>query len=343
MSVQLPGKFAYGTMSMTWTPEPISHEQAFECLLHVIEKHGVNFIVGGEFYGPDDANMKMTEEFWKKYGDKYPDLIVSLKAGFNLEKFCPDGSQESVAKSIKQFASHFPKEKSKRPKLIFEVARVDPTISYDKTIGYISEFVKQGVIDGISISEVGAGSIQKAISVAPISAIEVEFHLLCEDILTNGVLAEAAKHDIPVIAYSPLCRGFLTEFAINDLDNFYKLSNRPGDVRANCDKFVGDNFWHNAKRVKALQEFAHKKGTTLESLSLSWIIAVGGQENFFGIPKLPKIMPITSGTSALKIDRNLGSPVQLTRADLEEINKINEAHPVKGYRYTKEAEALSFA
>lgn len=343
MALQIPGKFAYGTMSMTWTPEPIPNEQAFECLNHAISKHNTQLVVGGEFYGPNDINMKMKEEFWKKYGDRYPNLIVSMKGGFNLQKFAPDGSKESVGKSIEKLASYFPKDKAKRPKLIFEVARVDPTIPYDQTIGYINEYVQKGVIDGISISEVGVGSIQKAISVAPISVVEVEFHLMCQDILHNGVLEELSKHNIPVIAYSPLNRGFLTEFAANDLDGFLKLCNRPGDIRGGLGKFSGDNFWHNAKLVKALQEFAHKKGTTLEALSLNWISAVGGSENLYGIKKIPKILPITSGTTPLKIDRNLGAPVELTRDDLDEIKKICDAHPVKGYRYTKEAEGLNFA
>lgn len=343
MPVQIPGKFAYGTMSMTWTPEPISNEQGFECLKHAIEKHNTQLIVGGEFYGPNDINMKLKEEFWKKYGANYPDLIVSMKGGFNLQKFAPDGSKESVTKSIEKLASYFPSDKSKRPKLLFEVARVDPTIPYEQTIGYINEFVEKGIIDGISLSEVGAGSIQKALSVAPVSVVEVEFHLMCQDILHNGVLEELSKHNIPVIAYSPLNRGFLTEFAANDLEGYLKLCNRPGDIRGGLGKFSGDNFWHNAKLVKALQEYAHKKGTTLESLSLLWISSVGGSENFYGISKIPKILPITSGTTVPKIDRNLGSPVELTRQDLEEIKAICDAHPVKGYRYNEQAEALSFA
>lgn len=343
MSVQIPGKFAYGTMSMTWTPQPISNEQGFECLNHAISKYDTQLIVGGEFYGPNDINMKMKEEFWKKYGSKYPDLIVSMKGGFNTEKFAPDGSKESVTKSIEKLASYFPAEKSKRPKLLFEVARVDPNVPYEDTISYINEFVKKGVIDGISVSEVGPASIKKALSVAPISVVEVEFHLMCQDILHNGVLEELSKHNIPVIAYSPLNRGFLTESTANDLEGYHKLINREGDFRGGLGKFSGDNFWHNAKLVKALQAFAHKKGTTLEALSLEWISAVGGSKNFYGLSQIPKILPITSGTSVSKIDRNLGTSLELTREDLEEIKKICDAHPVKGYRYTEEAEGLNFA
>jgi len=42
-----------------------------------------------------------------------------------------------------------------------------------------------------------------------ISAVEVEFSLWATDILDNGVAQACKELDIPVVAYSPLGRGFL--------------------------------------------------------------------------------------------------------------------------------------
>ena len=88
-------------------------------------------------------------------------------------------------------------------------ARVDPNTPIEETVGYIAEYVKAGKVGGISLSEVGANSIRKAAGVHKISAVEVEFSLFCTDILDNGVAKACAELNIPIVAYSPLGRGFL--------------------------------------------------------------------------------------------------------------------------------------
>jgi len=82
-------------------------------------------------------------------------------------------------------------------------------VPIEETIGYIAEYVKAGKLGGISLSEVSAKSIRKAHSVHPISAVEVEFSLWATEILENDVAATCAELGIPIIAYSPLGRGFL--------------------------------------------------------------------------------------------------------------------------------------
>lgn len=88
-------------------------------------------------------------------------------------------------------------------------ARVDLDVPIEETIGYIAEYVKAGKLGGISLSEVSAESIRKAHAVHPISAVEVEFSLWVTEILENGIAATCAELGIPLIAYSPLGRGFL--------------------------------------------------------------------------------------------------------------------------------------
>ena len=80
---------------------------------------------------------------------------------------------------------------------------------YEATIAAINKYVEAGMIGGISLSEVGAEDIRKAASVAKIFAVEVEFPLFSTDILENGVASTYAELGIPIIAYSPMSRGFL--------------------------------------------------------------------------------------------------------------------------------------
>lgn len=87
---------------------------------------------------------------------------------------------------------------------IFEPARVDKNVPFEVTLKALEEYVKAGKIGGISLSEVGAATIEKAVKVTGIVAIEVELSLWSLDILNNGVAKAAAEHSIPIVAYVKL-------------------------------------------------------------------------------------------------------------------------------------------
>ncbi|EGW35709.1 uncharacterized protein SPAPADRAFT_147250 [Spathaspora passalidarum NRRL Y-27907] len=340
-AVKIPGRFGFGTMSMTWKPVPPPFKQSIETLKFVTshKEFGTKLLNGGEFYGPNDANLKLFKEFLESNDpEANKELIVSIKGGYSSAGI--DGSAESMKRSIENIASYFPKEN--RPKLIFEISRVDKRVPYEETIGYIAEYVKNGTIDGISLSEVGIESIRKAINVFPISCVELELSLFSQDVISTGILKELSEHQIPLIAYSPLCRGLLTDYCVEHADTF--LSEIPqGDMRHNFDKFKPDNFKHNLVALKKLYSYAHDvKKTTLESLALSWILKVSGSANFRGIPKVTHILPIPSGSTKERVTSNFSAIVELTNDDLKAIDKIFEESPIKGYRYNAQIEGTLF-
>lgn len=327
----------FGTMSMTWTPTPPPFEKSIATLKYIYEKYGVKFFNGGLFYHihADRTNMMLLKQFVEEVQDE--ELIISIKGGVT-PSIVPDGSAKLIKNSIDECVKYL-KVGEKKPKVLFEVARVDKTIPYEETIGYIYEHVKSGEIDGISLSEVGPESIKKAVSVAPISAIEVELSLFSQDIIHNGVLAEASKHQVPIVAYSPLARGILTDFAVEHPDFLASIDET--DIRKSfgLDRFTPEIFEENKKRLKALYEFAHKKGISLESLAMSYAESLSGLENFFGIAKVSQIIPIPSGSTKEKNDKNF-STIKLSRADIDEIQDIIANTEVKGLRYNSHAEGL---
>lgn len=338
--LEIPGRFGFGTMSLTWTPKPKPIEEQIEALKFVTshDEFGTKLLNGGEFYGENDANLKLFQQFLAgNTPEENRALVISIKGGL-LPTLAPDGSREHVNKSIDNILSYFPTDPKNRPKIIFEIARVDPKVPYEDTIGYINEYVKTGKLDGISLSEVGIGSIQKALTVAPISCVELELSLFTQDILQNGILEELSKNNVTVIAYSPLCRGLLTDYTVNNSDTF--LDAIPdGDFRKITDKFQPDNFNHNLKLLKQLYDFAHDvKKISLESLALSWIVSLSQRKNFKNISQISKIIPIPSGSTPEKITKNLSNIVELTDDDLKTIDDLVTANPVKGYRYNEHLE-----
>lgn len=346
--IEIPGKFGFGTMSMTWTSQPPPIQQSIETLKFVTShpEYGVKFINGGDFYGPNDANLKLLQQFLFANDPKInQDLVISIKGGVDPATLKPDGSKEYIGKSIENVASYFPKKDGNGgsgPKLIFEAARVDPQVPYKDTISYIKEYVDNGTIDGISLSEVGIKSIETATAIAPISCVELELSLFSQDLIDNGILAFLSQKQIPIIAYSPLCRGILTDYCVEHADTF--LSEIPqGHFKHTLDKFQPENFAANLIPLKKLYDFAHDvKHTSLESLALSWILKISGQHNYKGIDQVTRILPIPSGSSIERVILNFGNFVELTDDDLRTIDLILKENPIKGLRYNAQSEGSLF-
>lgn len=323
-------------MSLTWTPSPMPLEESAKSIEFVASTYGVKFINGGEFYGADDLNLKLIKEFLAITKIPANELVISIKGGAG-ENLKISGDKATVSRSIENIISYFPPVgDAKRPKIIYEQARVDLDVPQAETIGYIHEFVKSGKIDGISLSETSAATIATSAEAAPISAVEVEFSLMSLDIVHNGVLAEASRRNIPIIAYSPLGRGLLTDYAVENALTFLG-DLKDGDFRKYFDRFAPENFENNLKLIKALYKYAHeKKGISLEALALSWITSVSGSDSIFG--KVGQVIPIPSGSTPTKIDANFGHLVKLSDSELKEIQEIIDGNKVLGGRYNDQME-----
>lgn len=215
-------------------------------------EQGASFWNGGEFYGtPEHNSLHLLNRYFTKYPADAEKVVLSIKGGINLETLKPDGSREGVRRSIDNILKLLDGKKTLD---IFECARIDFETPIETTVGAIAEYVKEGKIKGISLSEVGAETIRRAHKVHPICAVEVELSLWSTDTLENGIAATCAELGIPIVAYSPLGRGFLTGEikSLNDIPD--------GDFRKTMPRFQPDAFEKNLEMVEELQKLAKKKG-----------------------------------------------------------------------------------
>jgi len=171
---------------------------------------GANSWNGGELYGtPERNSLHLLNEYFTKYPEDAEKVVLSIKGGLKPGEMAPDGSEANVKRSIDECLKVLDGKKFLD---LFECARVDPKTPIETTIAAINKYVEAGKIGGISLSEVSAESIRRAAKVAKISAVEVEFSLWSTDILNNGIAEACAELDIPIIAYSPIGRGFLVSY-----------------------------------------------------------------------------------------------------------------------------------
>lgn len=215
----------FGLMGLTWKELPPPQEQSFAAMSELHEPFyldrnsfsscteaalecGANLWNGGEIYGTPEANsLQLLNAYFSKYPEDAERVVISIKGGLVPGKMAPDGSTENTRRSIDQCLKVLD---GKKKLDVWESARVDPNTPIEITMRAADEYVKAGKLGGIALSECSADTIRRASKIVKVASVEVEFSLWSTEILENGVAQACAELHIPVTAYSPLGRGFLT-------------------------------------------------------------------------------------------------------------------------------------
>ncbi|GAA4265303.1 aldo/keto reductase [Frondihabitans peucedani] len=179
--------------------------------------------------------------------------------------------------------------------------RVDPEVPIEDVIGQLAEFVTEGKIRHIGLSEAGADTIRRANAVHPITALQSEYSLWTRD-PEGDVLTTLRELGIGLVPYSPLGRGFLTGAITkpSDLDS--------DDFRLANPRFQQEAFETNMRLVDEVREIAREVEATPAQVALAWLLAQGDD-----------VVPIPGTKAVTRLEENLGSsslalsPEQLAR------------------------------
>ena len=194
--------------------------------------------------------------------------------------------------------------------------RVDRTVPIEETVGAMADLVREGKVRYLGLSEAAPATIRRANEESPISALQTEYSLWTRD-PEDEILPLCRELGIGFVAYSPLGRGFLT-------GRFRTFEDLPeDDYRRNSPRFQGENFQKNLDLVERVEEIARRKQCTPAQLSLAWLLAQGKD-----------IVPIPGTKQRRYLEENIGAlDVQLTSADLEEIEEVAPKGAAVGDRY----------
>ncbi|KAL9536271.1 Pyridoxal reductase [Sphaerulina musiva] len=307
----------YGLMGLTWRPNPVSQSQAFAAMKAALDS-GANFWNGGEFYGPPTRNsLHLLNEYFTANPEDADKVVISIKGGAKPGTLLPDGSAENTRRSIEECLKVLD---GKKKLDLYETSRVDPEVPIEIWVRTANEYVKAGKLGGISLSECSANSIRRAAKVAKIDAVEVEFSLWATEILENGVAAACAELDIPIVAYSPLGRGFLT-------GDIKKPEDIPeDDMRRHMPRFQPENFGQNLKLLTEVEKLAQRKGVKPGQLAMAWVRAQSSK------PGMPKFIPIPGATTPERVKENMVE-VDLSEADIKELDSLIASCTIVGRRY----------
>jgi aryl-alcohol dehydrogenase-like predicted oxidoreductase len=201
--------------------------------------------------------------------------------------------------------------------------RVDANTPIEETVGAMAELVKEGKVRHLGLSEAGAGTLRRAVTVHPIAALQTEYSLWSRD-PEDGILATCRELGIGFVAYSPLGRGFLT-------GQFQKFDDLPADdYRRNTPRFQGENFEKNLDLLRSVEALAKEKNCQPAQLALAWVLAQGDD-----------IVPIPGTKRRKYLEQNVGAlEVKLTSSDLQRIHEVFPSNAAAGQRYPETMMAI---
>ncbi|TWF35828.1 aryl-alcohol dehydrogenase-like predicted oxidoreductase [Chitinophaga polysaccharea] len=279
---------------------------------------GINFWDTADVYGAG-KNEELIAKVLKPNRDK---VFIATKFGFGYDantgvsgfNGSPAYMRKAVEASLKRLQTDVID--------LYYAHRIDPNVPVEEMVGAMAELVKEGKVRYLGLSEASANTLRKAYAVHPISALQSEYSLLTRDV-EKDILPTCKELGITFVPFSPLARGLVSA----DLD-VSKLAD--DDFRKLLPRYQEEYAENNRKLVAGFAELAAGKNCTAAQLAIAWVLAQG--DNIIPIP----------GTKRRKylLDNAGAVDVQLTAADLENLEALLRKYPHTGDRYTEQMNRL---
>ncbi|MES2108549.1 MAG: aldo/keto reductase [Bacteroidota bacterium] len=306
-----------GCMGLSFGYGPATDKSDAIKLLHAAVARGVTFFDTAEAYGPFD-NEELLGEALAPYRDQ---LVIATKFGFKDGK--PPLGLDSRPEHIRKVAEASLKRLRTDRIDLFYQHRVDPDVPMEDVAGAVKDLIQEGKVKHFGLSEAGAASIRKAHAVQPVAALQSEYSLWWREPEAE-ILPTLEELGIGFVPFSPLGKGFLTG-AINESTTFDKT-----DFRNTVPRFSEENRKANQALVDLLGNIAQTKNATPAQIALAWLLA-----------QKAWIVPIPGTTKLHRLEENLGAAdIQLSAADLTEINEALANIEVQGNRYSEQAQKM---
>jgi len=198
-------RLGFGAMRITgrgvWG-EPADREGALATLRRLPDL-GVNFIDTADSYGPDVSERLIREAL-----HPYPGILVATKAGLTragpdrwMPRGQPDYLMDQARKSCKQLGV--------QQIALWQLHRIDPSVSRDEQFDAIRQLLDEGVIRHVGLSQATIEDIETAGKLFKVATVQNRYNLV--DRSSEDVLDYCTEHGIGFIPWYPLGAGDLAK------------------------------------------------------------------------------------------------------------------------------------
>jgi aryl-alcohol dehydrogenase-like predicted oxidoreductase len=311
-----------GCMGMSFSYGPPKDKKEMASLLRAAVERGITFFDTAEVYGPY-TNEELVGEALAPCRDK---IIIATKFGFDLTGDTRPGSAklnsrpEQIRKAVEGSLKRL---RTETIDLLYQ-HRVDPEVPIEDVAGAVKELIDQGKVKYFGLSEAGVQTVRRAHAIQPVTACQNEYSLWWRR-PEEELIPTLDELGIGLVPYSPLGKGFLT----GKIDENTKLDST--DFRNTLPRFAPEARKANKSLVELLEDIAAQKKATPAQVALAWLLA-----------QQPWIVPIPGTTKLHRLEENIGAvSIDLTAADIEEIENAASQIEVQGARYPEALEQMT--
>lgn len=306
-------RLGFGCMGLAeFYGEALSAAEA-EKVLDAAFERGVNFFDTADMYGAG-RNEEQLSGFLKR---RRKDVVIATK--FALKRGA-DGAFLGLSNDpayIKEACEASLKRLKIDAMDLYYMHRRDPAVPIEDSVGAMADLVKAGKVKALGLSEVSAATLEKAMKVHPIAALQSEYSIVTRE-MEREMIPLCRRLGVAFVAYSPLGRGLLTgvyrdvkDFAAGD----YRLTINP--------RFMGGALEKNLKLVDQIAAIAKAKDATPGQIALAFVMAKGDD-----------IIPIPGTKKISRLEENIGAlNVALSQEDIAAIERAVPPEAVAGDRY----------
>ncbi|MFG2769059.1 aldo/keto reductase [Streptomyces sp. NPDC048350] len=288
--------------------------------VHAALDAGITLLDTGDFYGMGHNELLINEALRTAPTAAREQALTSVKFGALRTVEGGFTGYDGRPAAVKNFAAYSLQRLGTDHIDIYRIARVDPDVPIEETVGAIAELVEAGHVRHIGLSEVGADTLRRAAAVAPIADLQIEYSLISRGI-EEKILPTARELGIGITAYGVLSRGLISGHFTRDREL------TPGDFRGMSPRFQGDNLDRNLDLVDQLRAIAEAKGVTVAQTAIAWVLAQGPLHG-------ADIVPLIGARRRDRLTEALGSlDLALDAADLAAIERAVPAGAAAGERY----------
>jgi aryl-alcohol dehydrogenase-like predicted oxidoreductase len=254
-----------GCMGMSGGYAPAQDAESLRTLERALEL-GITLFDTADSYGAGGHNETLLGPFVRRNRDR---IVLATKFGMVRN---PDGTSAGLC-GTPAYVHSACEGSLKRLGIetidLYYQHRVDPNVPIEETIGAMAELVDAGKVRTIGLSEATAAEVRRAATVHPIAAYDGEYSLFSRDHEDDGVIATLRELGIPLVAYSPISRGWLS----GTLHSLADIA--PNDMRASAPRWQPDTFDRNRGIAAEVVAIASTLGVSAAQLSLAWVLARG--------------------------------------------------------------------
>lgn len=302
------GAVALGTMNFVGAYGDGDRDESLRCMAECLEM-GVDHFDTSNVYGQGRAE-ELLQPFLQTHRAQ---VVLASKCGItrNPDKPIdndPGHMRQSLEGSLRRMGvDHID---------IYYLHRHEAERPIEDVMQTLLRFRDEGKIGAIGLSEIAPTTLERALTVGPVAAVQSEYSLWTR-LPELGMVQATQKAGAALVAFSPVGRGAFVE----NLPEAWAFGDQ--DVRRTMPRFDADNWPRNLVRLRRFADFARDHGESPASMAIAWVLSRAGH-----VIALPG-----SRTTAHMRENARGAAIHLTDAQLAEIDALLPPGWAHGPRY----------